>query len=127
MRFLIALIGLLVCLAGCSKGPDLVGTWQSGLGGALTTYHFKQDGTYMLECLYDGMHIVSNGKYRMEGQQLILEPASAEVQGANPRVEEYRSKMMQGSRVTVKMNGPDNFQLGLDMPPLMVHRMSKQP
>lgn len=126
MRFFLALIGLLV-LAGCSKGPDLVGTWQSALGGAFTTYHFRPDGTYTLESLYDGMHAVSNGKYRMEGQQLILEPASYDIQGSNPRAEEYRAKMMQGARVTVKMNGPDSFQLGLDMPPLMLHRMSKQP
>lgn len=114
-------------LLGCSKPPDLVGTWHSGLGGADSTYHFRKDGTYSLEIFYDGMHATSNGKYRFEGKQLCLDPENFDFQGSNPNAEQYRSKMMQGARVTVQMYSPASFRLGLEEPPLIVSKVSPEP
>jgi hypothetical protein len=125
MRFLVACVALLAL--GCSKAPDITGTWNSGLGGALTTYHFKSDGKFWLDALYDGYNAHAEGAYHIEGDKLFLDPSSSSVQGSGPRTEEIRSQLAQPSRVTIKFQGPATFRLGLEDPPLMVHKVAPQP
>ncbi len=113
---------------GChSASVNMVGTWTSGLGGALTTYHFRPDGTFTVENLYAGTHALIEGKYVVEGGKLALTPSKADVQGEGPEADHIRSVAMQQSRVTIKEISPNDFQLGLESPPLMVHRMSPNP
>jgi|GEM_PF-7134101 len=128
-KFCPLLILLSTVVLGCSKAPDLVGTWHSGLGGADSTYHFRKDGTYMLEIMYDGMHAISNGKYHIEGKQLFLDPTDFNFDNPanNPLADQYKSKMMEGARVTIQMYSPMSFRLGLDEPPLIVQKIRPEP
>jgi hypothetical protein len=119
---------LLLILTGCGKkAPDIVGTWTSGLGGALTTYHFRKDGTFNLETLFDGYRAQVEGKYSFEGGQMHLDPSSVNVEGAGPRIDEIRASLNQPSRLYYRMNGPHSFQMGAQQPPLILSRMSKDP
>lgn len=116
-------------LVGCAKTPSLVGTWTSGLGGALTTYHFRQDGTFLFDNLYAGSHASAEGTYKVEGGMLYFNPTKTSVEGVGPEAERIRSSIAQPSRTMIKMMpGTDGvFQLGSQTPPLMVHRMSTTP
>lgn len=69
-----------VCVVGCGRSnPDLVGTWSSGLGGALTTYHFRKDGTFTIENLYAGTRAIIEGTYSTDGGKLNTNPSKADV------------------------------------------------
>jgi hypothetical protein len=123
----ICVLVLFLVVLGCSKSPSFVGTWSSGLGGALSTYHFRTDGTYTMETLFDGYRAVSEGNYHTEGDKFFLEPRTGDVQGAGPRTEEIKGQLMQGARVTYKMYGPNSFRLGLEDPPLIISKVSPNP
>ena len=81
----------------------------------------------MVENLYAGTHAVVEGTYSVEGGKLNMVPTKSDVQGDGPQADQIRSIIMQPSRVTMIFQSPGNFQLGKDIPPLMVHRMSPTP
>jgi len=122
MRLLSALTVLLLLL-GCNRRPNLVGQWQSGLGGALTHYTFEKDGTFTIDVLSMGYHCVSKGRYHVEGGRLFLDPSDATVEGAGPDRDAIRNQLLQQSRLTMKVISPMSIQLGLQEPPLVINRM----
>jgi hypothetical protein len=124
---LCVVVAISVFLASCSKPPNIVGTWTSGLGGALTTYHFKPDGTFSFDSLFDGYMSHVDGKYHFEGKMLFLDPSGSNVQGAGPRVEEMKAQLAQSSRLTFQMYTPGSFRLGKEDPPLVVSKVSPNP
>ena len=125
---LVAILAFIVtCLACHSSRPDLVGTWTSGLGGALTTYHFRKDGTFTIDNIYDGIRAVVEGTYSVENGKWNLQPTTSEIQGCGPQSDNVRTVIMQPTHVTLKQISPSDFQIGLDTPPLMMHRMLKEP
>lgn len=128
-RFLTGIFLALVVLVleGCGGGPDLTGTWGSGLGGAVTTYHFRKDGTFMMENIYAGTRAVVEGKYSTAGGKLSLNPEKSNVEGVEPEASNIKSVIMQPSRVTLTQKGPNVYQIGLQEPPLVMTRMSKDP
>lgn len=122
------LLAAVLIPAGCgAKAPDIVGTWTSGMNGSLTTYHFRPDGSFSLDTLFDGMHAHVDGKYHFEGGMIYLDPSASSAEGANPRAEEVRASLAQSSRLYYKMNSPHSFRLGAQEPPLILSRMSKDP
>ena len=127
MRRILLLSAFLTVIVGCSKAPNIVGTWTSGLGGAVTTYHFFKDGNFSMETLFDGYKAEAKGTYELSGNRLNLNPATSDVQGAGPRVEEIKGMLMQPSKVTITMQSPSTFRLGLEEPPLIVNRVAPDP
>lgn len=130
MRKSLLVAAFIACFAlfGCGKKePNIVGTWNSGLGGALTTYHFRPDGSFSLETLFDGYKADVSGKYHFENGMLYLDPSSADVQGAGPRVEEIRASLNQSSRLYYQIYSPGSFRLGAQEPPLVLSKMSPNP
>lgn len=125
MRFLA--LALAVISLGCSQRPNIVGTWNSGLNGALTTYHFRSDGTFNFEVLTAGCRGLVSGKYKFVGQQLELDPENAHVDGPQPVAGDMQASLNQVSRVTMQMQSPATFRLGLEEPPLILHKMSPNP
>lgn len=126
MRYSLAALALLVA-AGCSRGPNIVGTWHSGLGGAFTTYHFRPDGAFSLDSMFEGYQSHVDGKYHFDGGMLYLDPTNADVKGFGPRIDEMKSTLAQSSRLYYQIYSPDQFRLGKQDPPLVLSRMSRNP
>lgn len=127
LPYLIALV-FAVVVGGCSKGPDLTGTWQSGMGGALTTYHFHKDGKFSMDVLYDACRVEVSGTYALEGGKLALNPSQSKVEGPEPKASELRSQAGQASRVTIRMDSPASFTLMPNDPaPLHINKVSPNP
>jgi hypothetical protein len=124
----IALVCLLFSLLGCApKPPNIVGTWVSGLGGALTTYHFRPDGTFSLETLFDGYKADVSGKYHFENRMFYMDPEAVDVQGAGPRLEEIKASLNQSSRLYYEIHSPASIRLGAQEPPLMLSKTNPNP
>lgn len=81
----------------------------------------------MLDNLYAATHAVVEGKYSVENGQLVLTPEKSNVEGDPTKAAEIRSVIMQPSRVTMIRHSPMEFQLGLQTPPLLLHRVSSTP
>lgn len=125
--YLAVLTVAIYMLSGCRPAPSLVGTWESGMGGALSRYHFYPSGKFVLEDLFEATRAQIEGNYKVEGGKLFLTPSHVDVQGEGPAADQIRSVANQPSRVTITSQSDANFQLGKDNPPLMVHKISPDP
>ncbi len=116
-------------IAGCSKGPSLVGTWESNMGGAHSLYHFRKDNTYTMVTDFDAVHAQSDGTFSVEGGHLVMQQASMNVAGSGPRADALKQEGNQSSaRMTMRWDTPMSFSLIVgNEPPLQVHRISPQP
>lgn len=105
----------------------MIGTWQSNSGGAGTTYHFKPDGTFTMSVMFDATFANVAGKYRVEGDRLVMEPSSAEAQGRNG--DSMKQALLKPSRVQMRINTPASISLMLPdfTEPLMLARTSETP
>lgn len=129
MKFIAPLIVAGVLIFGCAKAPNMVGTWESNMGGAHSLYHFRKDNTYTMATDFDGVHAQSDGTYSVEGGHLAMQQSSMKVLGEGPRADTLRQEGNQSSaRMTMRWDTPMSFSLivGND-PPLQVHRISPQP
>lgn len=81
----------------------------------------------MMENIYAGTRAVVEGKYSTAGGKLSLNPEKSNVEGVEPEASNIKSVIMQPSRVTLTQKGPNVYQIGLQEPPLVMTRMSKDP
>jgi hypothetical protein len=84
-----------------------------------------------MESIVDGLKEDASGKYRLEGNNLVLEFTQADVQGPderNAQKEQLKGMLLQGARVPIRWNGPASFTILLrNDPPLMVTKADPNP
>jgi hypothetical protein len=122
-------VGLFLLL-GCSKTDTRIyGSWQSGMGGALTQYHFGKDGKFSMTVLFDGMRATAEGTFELDGDRLIMTPTTSNVEGASPNIEQARALVSQQARVHIRWDTPMSFTiLSPDSGPnLQITRMAGPP
>ena len=81
----------------------------------------------MLENIFEGTRATVEGTYAVADGKLSMTPSKTNVEGQGPEADRIRSVINQPSRVTLIMKTPNDFQLGTQVPPLMVHRLSANP
>ena len=81
MKKRIAVLALVLCavflLAACAGAASIVGKWKSD-SDSMTVVEFASDGT--LNTYYNGQ-VIYSGKYRAEGNKLIISSDSEEQTG----------------------------------------------
>jgi hypothetical protein len=83
-------------LAGCSKGPSIVGQWQmemSGSSKSVSTEWFYEDGTYK-SVANVGKHIMTaTGTWQIDGEQLSIDASLQDVDTETGKVREMPHKV----------------------------------
>ena len=77
MRTPLAALAILLALAGCRKGPDLVGRWNAVAGDKTIEVEFKPDGAYAIGT----SKMKAKGEYKLDGDRLTLTPKDVEMPG----------------------------------------------
>jgi hypothetical protein len=80
-----------------------------------------------METLFEGYRAEVKGTYDVSGNRLNLNPSASDVQGTGPRADEIKGVLMQPSKVTIAMQSPNTFRLGLEEPPLILNRVAPDP
>jgi len=99
---LFLLLAILVVL-GCSKRPNVVGSWNFALPGMPMKVDFKGDGTYKGVTSVGAMGL--NGTYHLDGPILVMDPPR--MSGPNGEVTPPGGQM----RLKMEAAGPDAYRL----------------
>ena len=97
------------------------------MNGSEMTYHFRSDGTISAENRQASISATIASKYSVIDGKLVTRPESADVQGSGPAAEQLRSMAMQPSKVALLKMTSDDYQLGIGMQSLKIHRTSPSP
>lgn len=128
---LAALILVLCLLAtACKKaGNEMVGTWHSARGAAITDYHFFPDGTFTTQFQQESLVAQTKGTYSTDGQTLTMANSEAEVHGPEPAATSFKQKLLEPGTANMRRNSPFNIQLEIpgSNEPLILQRVSEKP